>query len=576
MAAEDSSHGSLTLVFSLSILMLTFSAKLFYPSPMIPLRTKINPSALRTRALRGSTNVRFLFSKRRGFPKPNRIKYPFPTHYSTTPKAESSPQDTSDPHPGLTPLRTGKGVSQRVVVLGGGFGGLYAALKLSELKWDTRPEITLVDVADRFLFKPLMYELITGEATIDQVAPLFRDVIGTSGIRFVQDEVKAVAYTDPGANLAGRVTLGENTSLEFDYLVSAVGAQANLDLAEGAKEYALPFVTLDDVRNLETHLSRLEFGLRNTSIPTKSGVGGVELAAAVSDRLCETIGPENTAVTLYVAGSSILQSFASDARQVAERDLKAKNIQVKYNQRVGKIGKESDETYSLEISGDSSQNEVVNADIVLWTAGARPVDLTGAQGKVDETLRILEHSREFAIGDVAGISSLPATAQVAMQQADYVAWNIFADVNGEQLLKFRYQHLGNMMTLGPLSAAATLNIPGVGDLTLKGPVASGLRKLAYIYRMPTTQQRLKVGSEWLRNPDLWVPKGLEIPRDIKDAEKLNEALNPFVNLPKLERLLDDQGREEVKGALKGLFDRFTAEVGAAGMRGPKGPSNKKV
>merc|ERR1711879_402758 len=83
------------------------------------------------------------------------------------------------------------------------------------------------------------------------------------------------------------------------------------------------------------------------------------------------------------------------------------------------------------------------------------------------TLRVQGQMREFAVGDVAG-KGFPATAQVAMQQADYCAWNIYASIRGKTLLEFKYQHLGNLMALGNLEGAATLN-PRSGGLDAQRP-----------------------------------------------------------------------------------------------------------
>jgi len=155
--------------------------------------------------------------------------------------------------------------------------------------------------------------------------------------------------------------------------------------------------------------------------------------------------------------------------------------------------------------------------------------------QTEPTLRVLRNSHVFALGDVAvssgqsaaAMDRLPATAQVALQQADYVAWNIWASLNNRPLLKFSYQHLGDMMSLGsakgavslpipvppPLSAAAQagplseiLRVAGVklsttysgasDGVTVEGPLAAALRRAAYLYRQPTDQQRLRVAASW--------------------------------------------------------------------------------
>lgn len=154
-------------------------------------------------------------------------------------------------------------------------------------------------------------------------------------------------------------------------------------------------------------------------------------------------------------------------------------------------------------------------------------------------MRVLGSDYVFALGDVSGTetsfddlgtsqsaaatATLPATAQVAFQQADYVAWNLWASINGRPLLPFRYQHLGSMMALGSLNAAVALPVPvplpiksavkgspleplldfaGIkldgDDVTLEGPLAAAMRRAAYLYRQPTNEQRMSVAAGWLQ------------------------------------------------------------------------------
>jgi NADH dehydrogenase FAD-containing subunit len=151
--------------------------------------------------------------------------------------------------------------------------------------------------------------------------------------------------------------------------------------------------------------------------------------------------------------------------------------------------------------------------------------------RVEPSLRVAGHPRAFAVGDVAGADGggpdappgRPPTAQVAFQQADYAAWNVWASVVGRPLLPFKYQHLGEMMSLGagdgaltlpvgvpaslasaltssplaPLLDAAGVRLGDPGGVTLAGPLAGALRRAAYWYRQPTGGQRAAVGAEWL-------------------------------------------------------------------------------
>lgn len=216
-------------------------------------------------------------------------------------------------------------------------------------------------------------------------------------------------------------------------------------------------------------------------------------------------------------------------------------------------GRSDSSSYIVQLEATSpyssnSSSGQIDADLVLWTAGSRaasqplqpfPCDSRG-QLETDSTLRVVRHSRVFALGDVSrsqpeqstgsGSSSAsfyPATAQVAFQQADYAAWNIWSAINGRPLLPFRYQHLGDMMSLGAMNAAVALpiqlpaeltdSIAGTpfgnllslaglklgdsqqrGNVTLEGPLAQLLRRAAYLYRQPTNEQRYNVAASWLQ------------------------------------------------------------------------------
>jgi NADH dehydrogenase len=158
-----------------------------------------------------------------------------------------------------------------------------------------------------------------------------------------------------------------------------------------------------------------------------------------------------------------------------------------------------------------AQVDTIPVDIVLWTVGTRVTPVVRSlslkqsqrgQLVVTPTLQTVDHPEIFALGDLADCrdadgQQVPNTAQSAFQQADYTAWNIWASLTNRPLLPFRYQQLGEMMTLGIDNATLT----GLG-LKLDGPLAYLTRRLAYLYRMPTLNHKLKVGLNWMAQPFL--------------------------------------------------------------------------
>lgn len=445
-----------------------------------------------------------------------------------------------------------------VCILGGGFGGLYTAVKLEGLLWPRgkKPKVTLIDQADRFTFKPLLYELITGAATTDEVAPSYAQLLAPYPVKFVQGRVAAVhpeeATADGGSQGGGTVILTSGQSLPYDWLVLALGAETATFGIPGVKEYAVAFSTYEDAVRVNARLEALASSAAMPEVViVGGGYAGVELAAAVSDRL-----RGRGLIQLVTATEDILQGSPEGQRRAASAALKDDGVAVLSSAYVTEVrlagaGAATDPESAkrlVYLKDSQGQTEILEADIVIWAAGQAPTpkiessslslpfptDATGAT-QTDPTLRVLKNRRVFALGDVAvmgagtqaGSKRLPATAQVAFQQADYVAWNIWASVNDRPMLRFSYQHLGDMMSLGSTRGAVSLPIPipppvsaaaqagpfgevlraagvkinttyaGASDgITLEGPLAAMLRRAAYLYRQPTDQQRLRVAASW--------------------------------------------------------------------------------
>lgn len=141
----------------------------------------------------------------------------------------------------------------KIVILGGGFGGLYTAIKLAQFPWqESNPEIVLIDKNDRFLFSPLLYELITDEMQSWEVAPSYYELLSNTSIRFLQDTVTEIDDT------ARQISLKNNGDLSYDYLVMALGGKTPVNQVSGASDFAIPFRTLEDAYRVKEKLRVLE------------------------------------------------------------------------------------------------------------------------------------------------------------------------------------------------------------------------------------------------------------------------------------------------------------------------------
>ena len=385
---------------------------------------------------------------------------------------------------------------QRICIVGGGFGGLYTALRLDELPWEIaeQPEITLIDKGDRFLFSPLLYELITEELQSWEIAPPFEEVLAHTGIIFRQGAVTNIDIEHKN------VTVDNSTTIDHDKLVLSTGGKTPLNIVPGAIANAIPFRSLQDAYRVIEKLRLLE-----ESHPDKirvaivgGGYSGVELACKIADRL-----GDRGRVRIIDRGTQILDRATDFNRETAIKSLEARQVWLDLETEVAKVEAES---IDLVYKG---QVEAIPVDLVLWTVGNQVSTLTeqlklekSDRGllKINNTLQVLNHDEVYALGDIAECRDeegniLPATAQVAFQQSDYCAWNIWAQINQKPLLPFRYQALGEMMALGVDSASLT----GMG-LQLDGPLAYIARRLIYLYRLPTLKHQLTVGLNWMTQP----------------------------------------------------------------------------
>ncbi|KAH8502726.1 hypothetical protein H0E87_014143 [Populus deltoides] len=378
----------------------------------------------------------------------------------------------------------------KVCILGGGFGGLYTALRLESLIWadDKKPQVLLVDQSERFVFKPMLYELLSGEVDAWEIAPRFSELLANTGIQFFQDRVKMLHPADhlgmngsTGSCSGGTVVLESGLLIEYDWLVLSLGAGAKLDTVPGAAEFAFPFSTLEDACKVDNKLKELErrkFGKDSLIRVAVVGCGysGVELAATVSERL-----QDRGLVQAINVNTTILPTAPPGNREAALKVLSSRKVQLLLGYFVRCIRKESDlegsamptdagvfpkslaehgsEKYILELQPAERglQSQILEADLVLWTVGSKPplpqlepydktheLPLNGrGQAETDETLRVKGHPRIFALGDSSALRDmngriLPATAQVAFQQADFTGWNLWAAINDRPLLPFRF------------------------------------------------------------------------------------------------------------------------------------------
>ena len=381
----------------------------------------------------------------------------------------------------------------RICIVGGGFGGLYTALRLSELfvKRDKYLTITLIDKNNHFLFTPLLYELITNEMEEQEITFSFKKLLANTNISFQQGLVTEIDIKKQIIQLEGK------SNLYYDKLVLAAGVSSSFGSCDGAQENAIPFRTVNDAYLIKKTLLSLE--KRQTKkiriAIVGGGSSGVEIACKLSDLL-----QKKARIRLIEKNKNILKSYSYFIQNVANKELKSRHIFVDLETKVTQVS-----SNSLSLL-NKNRNKTIPTDLVIWTIGTKPLEiinklplLKNSRGSliINSKLQIINHPEIFAIGDIAEYqenleNKLCPAAQTAFQQADYCAWNIWASIVNNPLLSFSYQPLGEMIVLGNKNAA----VSSLG-IQIEGQLAYIARRLIYLHRLPTQKKQLIIGTNFI-------------------------------------------------------------------------------
>jgi demethylphylloquinone reductase len=398
--------------------------------------------------------------------------------------------------------------AQNVVIVGGGFGGLYTALALAQRK--NHPPVLLIEPNDRFLFLPLLYELLSGELRGWEIAPRYDGLLAGRGLAWLQDRVVRIdAERHELHTAAGR-------TLAYGRLVIATGAESNTFAVPGADRHSFGFRNLADVERLQRLVAELKQQRRPLQRIAVVGAGptGVELACKLADM---TEG--SAVIELIEQGPLLLPQARAFNREQAALALRRRDVRLRLGSQVQAVEAEAI-TLRCPSEGDgAAPSETVAVRAVVWTAGLRfrapridPAPACDSRGRLlcGPDLRLLDHGDLFVAGDLAApvdpeatageapaTPAPPATAQVAFQQAAVLATNLIHSLRGEPLEPFQWKDLGEMMSLGVGEASLT----GSG-VTLAGPAAYQLRRLAYLTRLPGRSHQLRVAAGWLAD---WTP-----------------------------------------------------------------------
>jgi NADH dehydrogenase len=409
----------------------------------------------------------------------------------------------------------------KILILGGGFGGLYTARELeTRLGADSAVEVTLVNRDNFFLFTPMLHEVAASDLDPTDIVNPIRKLLGRT--HFFVGNVQAIDLSAKKVI----VSHGEGQHshvLPYDQLVIALGSVSNFLNLPGVEECALTMKSLNDAVALRSrlieNLDEADFeccpALREsllTIVVAGAGFAGVETIAGVNDFLREAIRyypnltEEMIRLVLVEHGPALLPELDGSLGRYAQEKLARRGVEIRLNTAATSMSQ-----HGIALS-DST---FINTNTLIWTAGTAPNPLLAAlpcpkeKGRliVDGNLEIPGRPGVWALGDCAAIRDsksgklYPPTAQHALRQGKVLARNIIATLRGTAKQPFTFSTIGQLAAIGRRTGVA--NIMGVN---FSGFIAWWMWRTIYLSKLPRLEKKVRVALGW--SLDLFFSKDL--------------------------------------------------------------------
>lgn len=402
---------------------------------------------------------------------------------------------------------------KRIVILGGGFGGIYTAMYLEEaLKYRSDVEIFLVNRENYFVYQPMLAEVVGGSVGIlDTVSPIHRLL---RKVHLFVREVEEINLEKKIVFLAP-VFIHKPYELKYDHLVLALGNVTDFRNTPGLYEHALPFKNLADalqIRNrvieaIEAAAIEQDLKLKQqllTFVVSGGGFSGTEIVAELNDfarKLAKKhpdLNPKEIRVVLIHKENRLMHKELSESLgNYAGEILQKHGVEIRFGKRL--------QTATTE-EAILDDGERIPSKTVISTAPASPnpileaLPLPQIKGKIktDLTLQVEGSDHLWAIGDCAAIPNsngeefCPPTAQYALREAKVLARNILATLQGKEKQPFHFKSLGMMSALGHHCAVGEF----FGKLKISGFFAWFLWRTLYWTKLPGFDRKLKVAFSW--------------------------------------------------------------------------------
>ena len=390
----------------------------------------------------------------------------------------------------------------RVIIIGGGFGGLDAARALAKAP----VQVTLLDRHNHHVFQPLLYQVATAALSPGDIASPIRWILRH------QQNVEVLLANVTSIDPSTRTVITGGDTLSYDFLIVATGAAHAYFGHPGWAARAPGLKTLDDALEMRRRvLLAFELAERATDpeaqrrlltfVIVGGGPTGVELAGALAEIARQTlredfrhIRPESARIVLLEGGPHLLAAFPDSLREASRVSLQKLGVEVRTGCAVT----------SMDEDGVTAGGEKISAQTILWAAGVAASPLAASLGvpldragrvTAEPTLNVPGHPEIFVAGDICSLSQdgqpLPGVAQVAKQQGAHAAKNVVHAIRGEALERFRYLNFGNVATIG--RGAAVVDI---GPIRASGWLAWIFWLFLHIFWLIGFRNRVAVLGEW--------------------------------------------------------------------------------
>ena len=388
----------------------------------------------------------------------------------------------------------------KVVILGGGFGGLAAARSLHHAA-----DVTVVDRHNYQTFLPLLYQVSTAGLAADHVAYPIRGALRKTSVKFRMGSPISIDHRNK------EVKLDSSELLKFDHLIVALGSITADFGIPGVNEFTLGMKSVAEALNIRAEimrrfedLCRFEDGTKLSITVVGGGPTGVEMAGAIAELIRGPLKSDqadaasNISITLIEAGSRLLPPFAPSLSAKTKKDLERLGVKVLLNAAVAEV---SHRKIKLK------DGATLNSEITIWAAGVKGSDAiaqlnlptAGTRVAVEPTMQVKNYPYIWALGDIAATldkdgNQLPMVAPVAIQQGKFIAKQIIKLGKNQKLDNFKYLDKGSMATIGRNKAVVQ-----VKGIKLSGAIAWFIWLWLHLFYLLGGRNKIGTMADWTWN-----------------------------------------------------------------------------